>query len=529
MASSVTFSASSTAAAEAPERRALAKPLAVGLLVDGVLADPYVAELARWMQSELRLALVVAPRPAAPPNRLWRALAAVEKRLLRGHAPHRDHHAVRDLRAIVDASVPILPGRQLKRLKALRLDLLVGFGAVPRELLAASRLGALSVEQDGFWACYRHKAQTSFVIRKLARATGKDEVLRSGGFRTQYFGALNEANVRKKAAAHLRQILAKTAASGELPLPGGATHAVEAWHAPNALECLIYAGKLAARIARKALYRTPLFSERFGISVMPGKWNERWPWRSAMGRLPRGRYWADPFIYVRGGRTFCFVEDLDRRTRRGHITGLEVRGKELVELGVALREPFHLSFPFLFEYRGEVYMCPESAAAREIRLYRCTRFPLGWRLEKTLMSNVSAADTMLFEKDGRWWMLTNIDEAQTGDHCSELYLFSAPSLFSTSWRAHPQNPLLIDSMGGRNGGLVVEGERLLRIGQCQSFERYGQSVRVYEITELSQERYAEQLVREIRPDFRRGALGTHHLSTDGRVTVMDHAQGFFAA
>jgi hypothetical protein len=507
------------------------KPLAVGLLIDGVLADRYVAELARWILSEarLRLALVVVPRPAPRPRRLWRALAAMEGLLLRSHPAHRDHHAVRDLRGIVDASVPIVPGRDVERLKALRLDLLVGLSGVPRELLRLSRLGALSVRQDGFWACYRHKAQTSFVIRRLAAAGGEDEVLRSGGFRTQFFSSLNEANVCKKAAAHLKQILGRTAASGELPPPSGAAHALEPSRAPSTAECLLYAGKLAARIARKAADRTPLFGERFGISVIPGRWNDTSPWTSAAGRLPRGRYWADPFICRRGGRTFCFVEDLDRRTRRGHITVLEVSGTELVELGVALREPFHLSFPFVFQHRGELYMCPESSAAREIRLYRCTRFPLAWRFQKTLMRGVSAADTMLFERGGRWWMLTNIDEAETGDHCSELYLFSAASLLSTDWRAHPRNPLLVDSMGGRNGGLVVEGERLFRIGQCQSFERYGQSVRVYEIKELSRERYAEELVREIRPDFRKGVLGTHHLSTDGQVTVMDHAQGFFAA
>jgi hypothetical protein len=507
------------------------KPLAVGLLIDGVLADRYVAELARWIQSEprLRLALVVAPRPVPRRPWRWRTLAAMERLLLRSHEAHRDHHGVHDLRGIVDASVPIVPGRDLERLKALRLDLLVGLSGVPRELVRLSRLGALAVEQDGFWACYRHKAQTGFVIRKLAGAAGKDEVLRSGCFRTQFFGSLNEANVSKKAAAHVKQLLGSTAARGELPLPCGATHALEPWRAPSAAECLLYAGKLAARIARKAAERTPLFGERFGISVIPGRWNDSWPWKSAAGRLPRGRYWADPFICRRDGRTFCFIEDLDRRARRGHITVLEVTGTELVELGVALREPFHLSFPFVFQHRGELYMCPESSAAREIRLYRCTRFPLAWRFEKTLMRGVSAADTMRFERGGRWWMLTNIDEAETGDHCSELYLFSAASLLSSDWRAHPQNPLLIDSMGGRNGGLVVEGERVFRIGQCQSFERYGQSVRVYEIKELSAQRYAEELVREIRPDFRKGVLGTHHLSTDGRVTVMDHAQGFFAA
>ncbi len=502
--------------------------LAVGLLIEGPMADRYVEELALWMQGEarLRLALIVAPSRGPRPNLLWRAIACVEKVLLRSNEWHRDHYAVRDLRQSLDRNVAVAPAYDVAHLKALHLDLVVCLsGPLPREAVRASRLGALSVEQDGFWACYHRRHQTRFFIRRLGGAAGGDEVLLSGAFRTRFFGSLNQAHVRKKAVAHLKQVLSETSAAGELPAPRPPAPR-EAHREPNSLECVAYACKLATRIATKALHRIGFINERFGVSVIPGRWDDTLPWKSAAGRLPAGRFWADPFVYSRAGRTFCFVEDLDHRTQRGHITVLEVKGAELVELGVGLREPFHLSFPFVFEHRGELYMCPESSAAREIRLYRCTEFPLGWRFAKRLMGGVSAADTMLFEKDGRWWMLTNIDKSETGDHCSELYLFSAASPLEADWRAHPQNPLLVDSMGGRNGGLIVEDDRLFRIGQCQSFERYGESLRVYEIKELSPERYAEVLVREIKPDFRAGVVGTHHLSTDGTTTVVDHVAAF---
>jgi hypothetical protein len=34
---------------------------------------------------------------------------------------------------------------------------------------------------------------------------------------------------------------------------------------------------------------------------------------------------------------------------------------------LALREPFHLSFPFVFEHRGEHYMVPETLARPSAR------------------------------------------------------------------------------------------------------------------------------------------------------------------
>ena len=39
------------------------------------------------------------------------------------------------------------------------------------------------------------------------------------------------------------------------------------------------------------------------------------------------------------------------------------------------------------------------------------------------MDNVDAADTSIFEKDGRWWMFTNLCSAKIRDHNSELHIF----------------------------------------------------------------------------------------------------------
>jgi hypothetical protein len=256
--------------------------------------------------------------------------------------------------------------------------------------------------------------------------------------------------------------------------------------------------------------------------MLPGKWDKAEFWKSAEVRPPRGRFWADPFLYTRDGRTFCFVEDFVYKTRRAHITALEIAGTKVVERGIAVKEPFHLSFPFLFQYKGELYMCPESYASRQIRIYRCTELPLKWELRTVVMEGVSAADTMFFEKAGKWWMLTSLDESGTEDHCSELYLFSSDSPLGTSWTPHPQNPIRIDACGGRNAGLIVDEEKLYRLAQRQGFDQYGQGLVVYEIKALSESLYVEERISEINPTFRKGLRGTHHLSSDGKTTVIDH-------
>ena len=73
---------------------------------------------------------------------------------------------------------------------------------------------------------------------------------------------------------------------------------------------------------------------------------------------------------------------------------------------------FHLSYPFIFTVDNELYMCPETGEIREIRLYKCTEFPLRWSFHKTLIKDVSAVDSNIFLFKDRWWLLTNIDSSE---------------------------------------------------------------------------------------------------------------------
>jgi hypothetical protein len=46
-----------------------------------------------------------------------------------------------------------------------------------------------------------------------------------------------------------------------------------------------------------------------------------------------------------------------------------------------LEEPHHLSYPFVFEQDGQIWMIPESGAARNVSLYRAVEFPHRWTRE----------------------------------------------------------------------------------------------------------------------------------------------------
>src|SRR5690606_30656375 len=101
------------------------------------------------------------------------------------------------------------------------------------------------------------------------------------------------------------------------------------------------------------------------------------PWSRLAG--PVDHFYADPFPLFRDGRDYIFLEDLDHRTDKGIISVVEFDGNG--KPGPAkpvLEEDCHLSYPFLIERDGEVFMIPETSARREIAIYRASEFPFRW-------------------------------------------------------------------------------------------------------------------------------------------------------
>jgi len=123
------------------------------------------------------------------------------------------------------------------------------------------------------------------------------------------------------------------------------------------------------------------------------------------------RFYADPFPIVSGGRLHLFVEEFDHRLGRGVISAVEFsHSGPIGKPRRVLETATHLSYPFVFEHRGEMWMVPESCGAGTIDLYRAEHFPDGWVKEATLVPGVVASDATLFEHDGRWWMFATVQD-----------------------------------------------------------------------------------------------------------------------
>ena len=132
-------------------------------------------------------------------------------------------------------------------------------------------------------------------------------------------------------------------------------------------------------------------------------------------------------------------------------------------LGIALEDDFHLSYPFVFECDGDLFMCLKHTPER-IYDYIVVKFPLKWELEIILMNNVDAVDTSIFKKDGKWWMFKFV-LSKIGDHNSELHIFSSTDLLKGHWTPHSMNPVIFDAERGCNGGLILQEGAIYRVSK----------------------------------------------------------------
>lgn len=280
-----------------------------------------------------------------------------------------------------------------------------------------------------------------------------------------------------------------------------------------ALACAVLAVGLAGVAkSRGWVYRESIWCIDIYVGDDPLSLRDATPGRLAIRPThvtdARARFVADPFMIRASGGWHMFFEVLNADTNQGDI-GLATseNGVDWQYERIVLDEPFHLSYPHVFEIDGDYYMLPETSEAGEIRLYRATHFPHSWQLDTVLLEG-PYADPSLLRHDGGWWMFASPEPRAN----ARLSLFSAPALRGP-WSAVTE---IYEDHADRArcaGVPFALNGRLYRLAQdCAS--RYGFSASAYEISSLSPN-YTETAVLDA-PIIRGNgsgwnAFGMHHI------------------
>ncbi|MEP7150454.1 MAG: hypothetical protein ABI856_01985 [Nitrospira sp.] len=227
----------------------------------------------------------------------------------------------------------------------------------------------------------------------------------------------------------------------------------------------------------------------------------------------RALFVADPFLLRVGHLWHMFFEVYNFDSDRGEI-GWATSEDALTwkYQKIVLREAFHLSYPYVFEWENRFYMIPETHQAKSVRLYEARQFPTDWECIDELLTGKPFNDSSLFFYDSHWWLFSETSAEMPFD---TLRLYHAANLRGP-WQEHPKSPVIQgDPKAARPAGrVIVSPDRIIRSAQdCSSI--YGARVRAFEITELTTSTYREQpLVRRplLGPNWRHWAQGgMHHI------------------
>ncbi|HET8870888.1 MAG TPA: hypothetical protein VFM48_10600, partial [Aquabacterium sp.] len=451
--------------------------------------------------SEIALVVMPQPAPASPPKSFWRrvsdnrkqigpllvrkALDTYYQRFLERHTYGRPSETPRDTRDLL-AGVPVIevdPIRtkwsdsfkqeDLDRIAGHQIDVFIrlGFRILRGGILKAARYGVWSYHHGdnivnrggppGFWETMESWPETGSILQILTEDLDNGKVLSRTWSCTDWSSVLdNKRNYfwktlslmpRKLAQLHQQgpeAFFAQVEAANADPM----LYSERLYTAPTNKE---YARLLWNKTVQKAreIWRHRRYLDQWILMYDLRGTLSSSLWRYKKLAPPTDRFWADPHIVERDGHYYIFIEELLYATNRGHISVIKMdkQGRYSAPERV-LERPYHLSYPYLFEYDGQLYMVPESAQNRTVELYRCVEFPHKWEFVHNLMEGVKVYDATLTFHNGKWWMFANMVEVPGSSSWDELFVFWADSPLSQQWTPHPANPVISDCKRARPAG-----------------------------------------------------------------------------
>jgi hypothetical protein len=186
-----------------------------------------------------------------------------------------------------------------------------------------------------------------------------------------------------------------------------------------------------------------------------------------------------------------------------------------------------MSYPFLIEEEGTLYMIPETCENKTISLYKCAQFPCKWEFVMHLMEEVEAVDSTVYFKEGTYWLFTNMRSNQGSSLEVELFLFYSNSLLSNDWKLHPKYPIKSDMRVSRPAGTIFKkGADIFRPSQNSTYH-YGYGLNFSKITKMNKIEYEEIVYKKIIPIWERNIISIHTYNQSHDLTIVDVEQKRF--
>ncbi len=204
---------------------------------------------------------------------------------------------------------------------------------------------------------------------------------------------------------------------------------------------------------------------------------------------------ADPFVFVHNNKTYIFAELINVLNKRGEIGYCIYDAGVFTKWTSVIQEPYHLSYPFIFEQDGNIYIIPESNKGNNLCVYEATDFPEKWKKIRVLKQNVKYVDTTFLEDNGRIFAFTY----DISDQNNKKLL-----MYSCGKEMIPEDESYItisnDDAVARPGGKFFDfNGKTIRVSQnCKEY--YGKGLVFSEIKSIDSASYIENNLMTLSPE-----------------------------
>lgn len=228
-------------------------------------------------------------------------------------------------------------------------------------------------------------------------------------------------------------------------------------------------GQFGGRLSRATVtYR------QWGVARLPGGSAERLAagkglTEPVVWQSPAPNYfWADPLVVTHDGRTWLFVEELDRGTGRGHITALVADGPGLRVHGKVWATRHHVSYPQVQNVDGRWIATVETCERRNVML-TFDRLGDPWREAEDLPAlPPHAADPLVQFESGAPARVICTDAATCPDGAYTEHVRE-----DGRWR-RSSRATYVDVTTARGGGTLDAGLGLRTVQDCA--KSYGRAL-----------------------------------------------------
>jgi hypothetical protein len=407
------------------------------------------------------------------------------------------------------------------------------FGIIRGKILESAKHGIWSFHHGdnsvnrggpaGFWEIVLNEPYVGVTLQKLTSILDGGLVI-DKAFYNWNFSYVSTQNDILISSIELLKKNIKKLKKNKITYKKSSVYYNQLYRKPDLKNVLLYLWKFYSQILKKiqfALVAKILNKNRNSWSLIfsKGIFLESQLFNKKEINMPKGEFWADPFLINYDKDLYVFFENYNYNLRRGKISCAKIIDDKFTDVRDVLSLDYHLSYPFLIQDGVDIFMIPETQENRRLEVYKCVNFPQQWELYSIAFEGEEIVDTSyLVDDNGDKWLFINKGYINK----PELHIYKIDSLRLNEIEEHAQNPVSIDCQTARNGGSIFKyNNEFYRPSQLNTNGKYGNGLNISRIVELSLDEFVEEKVITVLPRFKKGISGIHHLHQINNAFVFD--------